>query len=64
MKGYRPQFSSRTTDVTGAVTLPEGQEMVMPGDNMNMEIELVQPIACRVFVSPSAKVAGPSAPAW
>jgi elongation factor Tu len=42
---YRPQFYFRTTDVTGAVSLPEGQEMVMPGDNTNMEIELIQPIA-------------------
>jgi elongation factor Tu len=42
---YRPQFYFRTTDVTGAVNLPEGQEMVMPGDNTNMEIELIQPIA-------------------
>jgi elongation factor Tu len=43
--GYRPQFYFRTTDVTGAIKLPEGQEMVMPGDNTNMEIELGQPIA-------------------
>ena len=43
--GYSPQFYFRTTDVTGAVKLPEGQEMVMPGDNTNMEIELIQPIA-------------------
>ena len=43
--GYRPQFYFRTTDVTGAVKLPEGQEMVMPGDNTNMDIELIQPIA-------------------
>jgi elongation factor Tu len=42
---YRPQFYFRTTDVTGAVILPEGQEMVMPGDNTQMEIELIQPIA-------------------
>jgi elongation factor Tu len=42
---YRPQSYFRTTDVTGAVKLPEGQEMVMPGDNTNMEIELIQPIA-------------------
>src|SRR5213082_4070962 len=42
---YRPQFYFRTTDVTGAVKLPEGQEMVMPGDNTNMENELIQPIA-------------------
>src|SRR5947209_14254466 len=43
--GYRPQFYFRTTDVTGAIKLPEGQEMVMPGDNTNMEIEMGQPIA-------------------
>lgn len=44
-KGYRPQFYFRTTDVTGSVTLPEGQEMVMPGDNVAVEVELIQPIA-------------------
>jgi elongation factor Tu len=43
--GYRPQFYFRTTDVTGSIKLPEGQEMVMPGDNTNMEIVLIQPIA-------------------
>ncbi|MEI6448106.1 MAG: elongation factor Tu [Actinomycetes bacterium] len=43
--GYRPQFYFRTTDVTGVATLPEGTEMVMPGDNVTMEIELIQPIA-------------------
>jgi elongation factor Tu len=43
--GYRPQFYFRTTDVTGAVHLPEGVEMVMPGDNVQMEIELIAPIA-------------------
>jgi elongation factor Tu len=43
--GYRPQFYFRTTDVTGSIKLPEGQEMVMPGDNTNMEIDLGQPIA-------------------
>jgi len=42
---YRPQFYFRTTDVTGVVKLPEGTEMVMPGDNARMEIELIQPIA-------------------
>jgi elongation factor Tu len=42
---YRPQFYFRTTDVTGTVTLPEGTEMVMPGDNISMEIQLIQPIA-------------------
>jgi elongation factor Tu len=43
--GYRPQFYFRTTDVTGIATLPEGVEMVMPGDNVNMTIELIMPIA-------------------
>ena len=43
--GYRPQFYFRTTDVTGSATLPEGVEMVMPGDNVNMEVELITPIA-------------------
>jgi elongation factor Tu len=43
--GYRPQFYFRTTDVTGSAHLPEGVEMVMPGDNVKMEIELIQPIA-------------------
>jgi elongation factor Tu len=43
--GYRPQFYFRTTDVTGSIKLPEGQEMVMPGDNTNMEVEMIQPIA-------------------
>jgi elongation factor Tu len=42
---YRPQFYFRTTDVTGQVTLPTGIEMVMPGDNVNIEIELITPIA-------------------
>jgi len=43
--GYRPQFYFRTTDVTGSVTLPEGVEMVMPGDNTRMVVELLTPIA-------------------
>lgn len=42
---YRPQFFLRTTDVTGAVTLPEGTEMVMPGDNVTLKVELIQPVA-------------------
>ena len=42
---YRPQFYFRTTDVTGTVQLPEGTEMVMPGDNITMEVELIAPIA-------------------
>src|SRR5215218_5291927 len=45
VNGYRPQFYFRTTDVTGVANLPEGTEMVMPGDNVEMEIELIQPIA-------------------
>jgi len=44
-KGYRPQFYFRTTDVTGVVTLPEGVEMVMPGDNIAMDVDLITPIA-------------------
>jgi elongation factor Tu len=44
-KGYRPQFYFRTTDVTGVATLPQGVEMVMPGDNVTLEIELITPIA-------------------
>ncbi len=43
--GYRPQFYIRTTDITGDVTLPEGMEMVMPGDNIKMHVELIQPVA-------------------
>lgn len=43
--GYRPQFYLRTTDVTGSITLPEGVEMVMPGDNINMDVELIAPVA-------------------
>jgi elongation factor Tu len=44
--GYRPQFYFRTTDVTGNVKLAEGTEMVMPGDNTNVEVSLISPIAC------------------
>ncbi|CAM3831465.1 Translation elongation factor EF-Tu, a GTPase [Xenorhabdus thuongxuanensis] len=44
-KGYRPQFYFRTTDVTGTIELPEGVEMVMPGDNINMVVNLIAPIA-------------------
>ena len=43
--GYRPQFYFRTTDVTGSIKLPDGVEMVMPGDNIDMEITLITPIA-------------------
>jgi elongation factor Tu len=45
-QGYRPQFYFRTTDVTGTVTLPAGTEMVMPGDNIKVDVVLVSPIAC------------------
>jgi len=45
LTGYRPQFYIRTTDVTGQITLPEGVEMVMPGDNVEMEVELIYPVA-------------------
>jgi elongation factor Tu len=45
LNGYRPQFYFRTTDVTGTVKLPAGTEMVMPGDNIEMEVELMMPIA-------------------
>src|SRR5437763_16971976 len=44
-KGYRPQFYFRTTDVTGVAQLPEGMEMVMPGDNVSLEVELITTIA-------------------
>jgi elongation factor Tu len=44
-KGYKPQFYIRTTDVTGDVTLPEGQEMVMPGDTVNIKVSLITPVA-------------------
>jgi elongation factor Tu len=43
--GYRPQFYIRTTDVTGTLRLPEGVEMVMPGDNTTVTVELIQPVA-------------------
>jgi len=43
--GYRPQFYFRTTDVTGVCTLPEGTEMVMPGDNVQVKVDLITPIA-------------------
>jgi elongation factor Tu len=44
-KGYRPQFYFRTTDVTGVCELPEGTEMVMPGDNVNLAVDLITPVA-------------------
>ena len=43
--GYRPQFYVRTLDVTGSITLPEGVEMVMPGDSVNLTVELITPVA-------------------
>jgi elongation factor Tu len=43
--GYRPQFYIRTMDVTGNITLPEGVEMVMPGDSVNLEVQLIVPVA-------------------
>ncbi|KEZ85194.1 hypothetical protein IO99_16170 [Clostridium sulfidigenes] len=43
--GYRPQFYFRTTDVTGSIKLPDGMEMVMPGDHIDMNVELITPIA-------------------
>ena len=63
--GYRPQFYFRTTDVTGNIKLPEGVEMVMPGDNVDMECTLITPIAMEreVCASLSARAAAPSAPA-
>jgi elongation factor Tu len=45
LTGYRPQFYIRTMDVTGTITLPDGVEMVMPGDNVNLEVELIHPVA-------------------
>ncbi len=64
--GYRPQFYFRTTDVTGACELPEGIEMVMPGDNVKMTVEADRTRSPwkRGCASPSAKAAVPSAPAW
>ena len=46
--GYRPQFYLRTTDVTGAISLQGGAEMIMPGDNVDMDVELITPIALEV----------------
>ena len=61
---YRPQFYFRTTDVTGTIELPEGTEMVMPGDNVTMKVDLIAPIAMdEGFASPSARAGAPSAPA-
>jgi len=61
--GYRPQFYLRTTDVTGAIGLPEGAEMIMPGDNVDMKVELITPSPSKsASASPSARVAARSAP--
>ncbi len=62
-KGYRPQSHFRTTDVTGTIELPEGVEMVMPGDNIKMVVTLIHPIATgrRFCVSQSVKAAVPLA---
>ena len=60
---YRPQFYFRTTDVTGVVSLPEGVEMCMPGDNVEMDVELITPLPLRkACVSLSVKAAVPSGP--
>ncbi len=48
MAGYRPQFYFRTTDVTGTIELPEGVEMCRPGDNVDMTVTLITPVACEV----------------
>ena len=61
---YRPQFYFRTTDVTGVITLPEGTEMCMPGDNVDMKVELITPSPLRrACVSLSVRVAVPWVPA-
>ena len=56
---YRPQFYFRTTDVTGVITLPEGTEMCMPGDNVEMDVELITPLSRKACVSLSVRVAAP-----
>jgi translation elongation factor EF-Tu-like GTPase len=62
-KGYRPQFYFRTTDVTGVAQLPEGTEMVMPGDNVSLTVELITPVAMdKGCGSPFAKAAARWAP--
>ena len=63
--GYRPQFYIRTTDVTGVITLPEGMSMVMPGDNVNLQVELIAPVALETgHDSLFARAASPLAQAW
>jgi elongation factor Tu len=62
--GYKPQFFFRTTDVTGVVSLPSGADMVMPGDNARVEVDLDRPIALEAGNHFAAKAAKRSAPAW
>ena len=57
--GYRPQFYFRTTDITGSIGLPEGVEMVMPGDNIEMTVELIHPIAMEKGVKFAIRTGGP-----
>ena len=57
-KGYRPQFYFRTTDVTGTIELPEGVEMVMPGDNVSMTVQLICPIAMQARLRFAAREGG------
>ena len=62
--GYKPQFYIRTSDITGSIGLPEGVEMVMPGDNVQMDIELISPVPWKAAcASPSARAAAPWGPA-
>ncbi|MDD5170479.1 MAG: elongation factor Tu, partial [Syntrophales bacterium] len=56
--GYRPQFYFRTTDVTGVAHLPEGVEMVMPGDNIELDIDLITPIAMEESLRFAIRVGG------
>ena len=63
-KGYRPQFYFRTTDVTGAVELPSGVEMVMPGDNINMVVELICLNVCRQSSHRKAECSSPNIGWW
>lgn len=64
-QGYRPQFYVRTTDVTGTISLPAGVEMVMPGDDINMDIELITPVAIETGLRFAIREgAAPWAPAW
>src|SRR5260370_36311672 len=63
-KGYRPQFYFRTTDVTGSVELPEGTEMVMPGDNIKIVVELIAPIAMEQGLRFAIREGGKTVGAW